>query len=468
MLNGTRVLGGILSAALAASVWIVVPLDAQHRDSSKQQKNGPTGSGSTGSVPADPAVDPGVRDGAPASGAPLDGLTPGELAFFDDGKDAFEEIALVQNAPEGFDQGLGPGFNSDSCASCHAFPAAGGSGARINPQFALATAMGATNRVPPFIRPDGPTLEVRFKNHPDGSPDGGVHNLYAITGRTDAVGCTLAQEDFSNPANLAFRIPTPAFGGGLMEAIPDSTLRANLQDAAGLKASLGISGHLNFNGNDGTITRFGWKAQNKSLAIFAAEAYNVEMGVTNHLFPQERNETPGCNFNASPEDSIDFEDGSMDDVPLFSAFMRFLAPPARGPVDDSVQRGQGLFTQIGCALCHTPALQTGSHSVAALSGKTAAMYSDLAVHHMGPALADDVSQGAAAGDEFRTAPLWGLGQRIFLLHDGRTADLLDAIDAHSSPGNGRYGPSEANQVVDRFRGMARGDQQDLLSFLRSL
>jgi CxxC motif-containing protein (DUF1111 family) len=83
-------------------------------------------------------------------------------------------------------------------------------------------------------------------------------------------------------------------------------------------------------------------------------------------------------------------------------------------------------------------------------------------------LADDVSQGAAAGDEFRTAPLWGLGQRIFFLHDGRTTDLMQAIQAHRSSGNSRYGPSEANAVIDRFNRLSGQEKQDMLNFLRSL
>ena len=85
--------------------------------------------------------------------------------------------------------------------------------------------------------------------------------------------------------NLIFRIPTPVFGAGLIENIPDGAIIANMRANASLKQHLGISGHTNNSGNDGTITRFGWKAQNKSLEIFAGEAYNVEMGVTNELFP---------------------------------------------------------------------------------------------------------------------------------------------------------------------------------------
>jgi CxxC motif-containing protein (DUF1111 family) len=96
------------------------------------------------------------------------------------------------------------------------------------------------------------------------------------------------------------------------------------------------------------------------------------------------------------------------------------------------------------------------------------LFSDLALHNMGPRLADGVSQGAAAGDEFRTAPLWGVGQRIFFLHDGRTNDLEEAIEAHASNGNSQFGASEANRVIGNFNNLSERSKQDLLNFLRSL
>lgn len=412
--------------------------------------------------------DPGVRAGDAAAGKPLNGLTAGQLRFFEEGKDAFEEVSFVRNAPAGGDVGLGPGFNSDSCVSCHASPATGGTSPLVNPQIEAARKMRASNSIPNFIRPNGPVLEVRFKRRPDGSPDGGVHNLFVITGRTDAGNCNARQEDFSNTANLSFRTGTPTFGLGLVEAITDNQLRANLSNNAAFKAGLGISGRFNTNDNDGTITRFGWKAQNKSLAIFAGEAYNVEMGVSNQLFPQERNETAGCMFNPATEDGVDFETGDHDDVPLFAAFMRFLAPPGRGPITAPERDGFDTFSRIGCAACHTPSLTTGRNTVAALSEKPVPLFSDVALHAMGPGLADDIAQGAAQGDEFRTAPLWGLGQRNFFLHDGRTNNLLEAIRAHSSDGNQRYRGSEANEVIRQFNRLSATQQQNLLNFLRSL
>ena len=93
---------------------------------------------------------------------------------------------------------------------------------------------------------------------------------------------------------------------------------------------------------------------------------------------------------------------------------------------------------------------------------------------MGSGLADDITQGAATGDMFRTTPLLGVGQRIFFLHDGRTSDLLEAIRAHYSPAGGCkdgapcYGPSEANAVIQRFEALGKDDKQAILDFLRSL
>lgn len=339
----------------------------------------------------------------------------------------------------------------------------------------VARKAGATNALPFFVTANGPVMEARFKFHRDGTRDGGVQALFTIKGRSDAAGCNLAQPDFNaadTSGNLALRIPTPLFGLGLVEAIDDATIRANQKANLNAKRQLGIGGRPTLSGNDGTITRFGWKAQNPSLEMFSGEAYNVEQGVTNDLFMQERAQTEGCMFNPAPESSIDMGGAEsfdiISDVQLFAAFMRFLAPPTAVAGDASVARGRDLFGKIGCALCHTPSLQTGEIVGAALSGRQARLYSDLLLHHMGVGLADDIEQGLAKGDEFRTAPLWGLGQRLFFLHDGRTADLRRAIAAHASGGDKRYPPSEANLVIDRYNKLSQVQKQDLLNFLRSL
>ena len=440
-------------------------------------------------------IDPGVRGGPAGAGGPLKGLSADETAFFEDGQARFADIEAVT---KGSNNGLGPRFNSNQCLSCHSQPAPGGTSPSQNPLIAVATLHGAKNTVPWFITANGPVREARFKHSTDGTPDGEVHDLFVITGRTDAPGCNIAQFDFrpaGNPLtgqggnpNIIFRIPTPVFGAGLIEAIPDSAILANARSNASEKSALGISGHanahlsgnVNRSANDGTITRFGWKAQNKSLLMFASEAYNVEMGVTNQLFQQERDETPGCIFNATPEDTLNFtptrstsgnsNTAVLSDIEAFANFMRMLAPPAPAPATPSSEKGRATFAKIGCAHCHVPSLTTGPMIASgssttpsvALSNQRANLYSDLLVHHMGKGLADGITQGGAGPDEFRTAPLWGVGQRVFFLHDGRTTNLVEAIRDHRSHG------SEANRVIEHFNRLTTQEQQEVIDFLRSL
>ena len=442
------------------------------------------------------ARDPGVRAGSVGAGNPLSTLTPDQIQYFQDGLSRFMQVDSVSGTVPGEPgKGLGPGFNSNSCVSCHSQPAQGGSSPSAsefpnvgqNPQIAVASDASAMNRIPFFITPDGPVREARFpflltaNGLVSQTHDGGVHDVFTISGRTDAAGCSMSQPNFDRMEqlhNLVFRIPTPVFGAGLIENIPDATILANMNANAALKQRLGISGHPNTSGNDGTITRFGWKSQNKSLSVFAGEAYNVEIGVTNEAFPDERGSAPAaCLYNPTPEDSTNFNSAGAaipSDVVAFSDFMRFLAPPspsAEGipgnPSQQSIRDGRSVFSQVHCDLCHTPSLQTGpSYYTQALNQQNAALFSDLLVHNMGAGLADNVSQGGAGPDEFRTAPLWGAGQRIFFLHDGRATPtnggLLKAIQSHAGPG------SEANGVISLFDSVSDQQKQDLLNFLRSL
>jgi CxxC motif-containing protein (DUF1111 family) len=436
-------------------------------------------------------------------------LNSNEQGLFNQALLRFQEVQSVSGKIAGEDSGgLGPGFNGNACTMCHAEPALGGSGPGLaspqhsvpNPQVALATLDGAKNTVPSFITANGPVREARFIRNADGSPDGGVHDLYTIAGRSDAPGCTLAQPNFAQQLafnNVIFRIPTPLFGLGLVENTPDATLRMNLAATQAARSQLGIGGTFNTSGNDGTITRFGWKAQNKSLLIFAGEAYNVEQGVTSELFPNERSAIPGCVFNQGPEDATVMLNGNnsspnfgtlvgtasemLSDVGNFAVFMRLSAPPTPGPQNASTQNGSTLFNSVGCALCHSPSLTTADSIFTGMGSVTYHPFSDYALHHMGSGLADGINQGAAGPDQFRTAPLWGVGQRLFFLHDGRTSDLLQAIEAHSGCGAGDSGhdrfhdqgfrrncSSEAYQVINNFNHLSPSQQQNILDFLRSL
>src|SRR2546422_7432174 len=262
------------------------------------------------------ARDPGVRGGPDGAGGPINGLTARQFEVFTDGKADFEEVEVVAD-------GLGARMNLDSCAGCHAQPTTGGTSPFVNPQVAFASKDGGTDRVPFFITLNGPVREARFKFNPDGTRDGGVHNTATSTGRVGAAGCVLSQPDFDTQAannNLVFRVPTPVFGAGLIEQIPDSVILANQAAGGSTKKSLGIAGHPNLvvsgravtgrtnnNGNDGTIARFGWKAQNQTLLLFSGEAHNVEIGISNELFQQEREQDPNCQFATLPNDVTDTE-----------------------------------------------------------------------------------------------------------------------------------------------------------------
>src|SRR5689334_21500298 len=180
------------------------------------------------------AHDPGPRAGDPAAGNPIAGLTAKQAEYFRAGKVDFSEA-------EQPDEGLGPRMSLDSCAGCHLQPAVGGSSPPVNPQIAFAAA-GGHDGVPSFLTADGPVREVRYVSNPDGTPDGGVHALFTITGRPGATGCTMNQPDFETQAarhNVIFRIPTPTFGLGLIEQIPDSAILQNQGANAATKSALG-------------------------------------------------------------------------------------------------------------------------------------------------------------------------------------------------------------------------------------
>ena len=435
-------------------------------------------------------VDPGVRSCDSCAGGPLPSVSAnnpaGILSFFNDAREVFNTTLSVSGTIEP-GSGLGPRFNSRSCGLCHSQPAIGGTGAASNPQVIDANADGATNTVPSFITADGPTREARFPfffdqfGNPDtSSPNGGVEDLFTITGRGDADSCNIPQPSFAvaqQTGNIIFRIPTPVFGAGLIENIDESTLLAN---AANNSGAFGTSGTFNHNGNDGTISKFGWKAQNKSMLIFAGEAGNVELGISNEAFTQER-PLPGedqlgsglpanCRINPTPEDHTGFSTDastSTSRITKFAGFMRLTAAPTPSTTtpggSTSISNGGSLFSAIGCAACHTPTLRTSASSITpSLSNAEIHPFSDFEIHHMGTRLNDNVSQGGAGGDQFRSSPLWGVGQRIFFLHDGRTKNLITAIRQHASNG------SEANSVIANFNSLSASQQQDLLNFLRSL
>jgi CxxC motif-containing protein (DUF1111 family) len=170
--------------------------------------------------------------------------------------------------------------------------------------------------------------------------------------------------------------------------------------------------------------------------LVSGEAYNVEIGITKELF-LDRTKRDACVPEGTDANDTTSTDASgldtLSDIEKFAAFMRFLTPPVasteRPGGASSISNGKQLFRRVGCAVCHTPMLRTGHAAVVVLDNKKVNLYSDLAIHNMGEGLADGISQELAKGTDFRTAPLWGLGRRMFL-HDALTSDEVQAIREH--------------------------------------
>jgi len=266
-------------------------------------------------------------------------------------------------------------------------------------------------------------------------------------------------EEVPGAANVtAGRITTQLFGLGLVDAVTDSALRqlASLQ-ATLYPATAGTpSTTVEINTGLVRVGRFGWKAQNPTLFQFSGDAYVNEMGITNPEFPDETCPQGDCGalvHNPVPDLN---DDGTG--VQRFADFMTLLAPPPRGPVSLEAQVGDGIFTTIGCANCHTRVLVTGNSPVAALSHKEFQPFSDFLLHDMG-SLGDGIVQGSATARQMRTAPLWGVRTRLRLLHDGRATSLDAAILAHDG---------QARPARDRFTELDAVARQALIAFLKSL
>ncbi|HEV2425173.1 MAG TPA: di-heme oxidoredictase family protein [Terriglobia bacterium] len=440
----------------------------------------------------------------------------------------FETSAVVTCNTDGSNVtgcGLGPRFNGNSCSSCHAQPVAGGSspsglpsgpglcnGASCtNPLFQVYQGDGTdafSNTMPSFETLYGPVLIPRFPYQSDlKTPDGTVHQLFTIAG-TSYSGCTIAQPNFTQAQqqnNLVFRQPLPLFGDGYIDFIQNKDILNNLNANLSLKASLGIGGVPSMSGSDGSVQRMGWKAQWRAVLPATLAEEKVEEGISNELLPTEIDQTPGCVINAVPEDPTNYsylygDPGStgktgmhpwffLADAERDAIFERFLERPETatqllgaagcpGGVQKSCTNGQTDFNNVGCVLCHTTSFTTPPASIPSQGHIVLNLFSDLVLHHMGSCLADNITEGAAAGDMWRTAPLWDVGQRIAFMHDGRTTNILTAIEEHADgwqkghgggcTGVGTYQNSEADAVIKNFNNLTVSQQQDLINFLRSL
>jgi CxxC motif-containing protein (DUF1111 family) len=350
---------------------------------------------------------------------PLKKLTNEEVARFDAGFAEFRDFKSIGD-------GLGPVFNGQACALCHDHPTSGG----VSQRFVMRFGRYESGTFDPMTSAGGSLLQSK------GIDDG----MCAVEGEMVPAEATVSTR----------RITTPLFGGGLVEAIPDATILAYADP--GDTDGDGISGRPNMSG--GAIGRFGWKAQVATVHEFSADALLGEIGITNPDFPNESNPQGGpvvCDDVPDPE-----ADGTA--VAALDDFMVMLAPLKPTRVKGA-GAGRGLFRKIGCAACHVGKMKTGDNPVRALHRQSVRLFSDLLLHDMGPALADGIEQGEATASEFRTAPLWGVGRRSLLLHDGRAATLLDAVMAHGG---------EAQTARDAFMALDADDRASLIAFLSSL
>jgi len=368
-------------------------------------------------------------------GDPLPGLLPAEFERFRVGLEDFLEVETAE-------EGLGPAFNAASCAVCHNVPAIGG--------FSLVTETRAA-----FRDENG---NIRVTRAADGTPLDTLFHIFS----TPPHGC---QPTIPDEANIiAHRIPIATFGAGLVEAISDDTLIA-LEDPDDRNGD-GISGRaahvINLGTGERRIGRFGWKAQHATLRTFAADAYRNEMGITNEIFPDELATGVSaelmrrCDPISDPEDRIDPRT-RLSALDNFEAFMKFLAPPPRGPIDEAVRAGEQVFVAVGCAACHVPSLETARSSHPLFDRKNVPLFSDLLLHDVGTG--DGIPQASALPNEIRTPSLWGLRTRRPFLHDGSASTPDEAIGRH-------HGEAEAVRL--RFDQLAAAQRASLMRFLGSL
>jgi mono/diheme cytochrome c family protein len=325
-------------------------------------------------------------------------------------------------------QGLGPLYNRPSCVLCHGNPTTGGMGW---------DGLGVVHRVGRF---EGGLFDPLVGA---GGPVARDHSIAEL-----GIACDLLAGPPARANLISIRNAPPLYGLGLIDAIPDAVIRA------GATASGAGRGRLNIVrdalGNE-RVGRFGWKADTATLEQFVGEAFRNELGVTNPIAPADLvSPGSGCGGQTSATQASATLDDDGSVVRAVTAYIGSMPPPP-SKVGPRHRAGQLLFSTIGCAACHTPTLPT--------NGIDVPLYSDLLLHDLGPAMDDRVVQGEATGKDWRTTPLWGLGMRSRLLHDGRATNVPDAILAHDG---------EAAAASKAFRQLTWHEQASLLSFLLAL
>lgn len=361
---------------------------------------------------------------------------------------------------------LGPLFNNNSCLGCHAVNGRGSSQIGMGPTSQALVRVSLTDGEPEV--PGGPVpvpgYGTQLQDHATvGVPEVRITLQWIETAfplgdgelvgvrepRLDVVGFT--GDAMPQGTHYSYRIAPPMIGLGLLEAISEDTLRelADPEDADGD----GISGRINEVWDPveqrTRVGRFGWKANNPSLLVQCAGAFNGDIGMTSRIFPE-------------PDGMQDLANQQLDDIAFFAST---IGVPAAAPRDDKAMRGRSLFSSFGCASCHTPTLETGDHPIAAVAHQRIHPFTDMLLHDMGDRLTDARTDFLAQGVEWRTPPLWGIGltKMIFpmatYMHDGRARTLDEAILWHGG---------EAMNAREAFRMASAADRAALIAFLETL
>jgi CxxC motif-containing protein (DUF1111 family) len=385
----------------------------------------------------------------PKLGDPINGLTPAQFASFKRGEKVFSK----RFSPE---EGLGPFYNATSCASCHSTPVPGG-GSGLYRNFYLAvyqfgpTTASQSSSIPPFLSQVVPAYGSGAEH--------ATTTEFTLEGGRPPLPATVFG---SFPVLSAQRNSIPVFGVGLFENISDSTILSNA-DPSDTNGD-GISGVANTSLTGTAIGRLGLKAQANNIELFTRGPLQNQMGVTTDPFDglsgiASMACSPLLQVAADPNDPTTDADSVPDpemnsqDLGDLIAFGKFLAPPPPPKFDRAGLAGRALFRQVRCNDCHIPSLPSSRGPVNA--------YTDLLLHDMGPALADNIQLGEAPESlaEFRTQPLWGVSGFGPFLHDGRAATIESAILQHGG---------EAQTSLDLYVALSSSDQDDLLAFLEQL
>ena len=416
-----------------------------------------------------------------AFGQPLPRLTPDQETRFFVGNSFFNRNWVAAPSSTTARDGLGPLFNARSCSACHLHdgrgrppaPAAGMVSMLVRISIPGRDTQGGVVPEPtygdqfnplavPGVAPEG-RVEVTYKEIAGTYGDGESYSLRKPTYTFSDLGYGPMHPEVL----LSPRVAPAMIGLGLLEAVPEEIVAA-LADPADTNGD-GVSGRPNRVWDKARrqtiLGRFGWKANQPTVAQQVAGAFLGDIGITSPLFPEEN-----CPPNAlacrqsrnggSPE----LSEKLFGHVVFYS---RTLAVPARRNMQNpEVQRGRQLFDEARCGACHAPTLRTGEvPGLPDLSRQVIHPYTDLLLHDMGAALADGRPDFEATGSEWRTPPLWGIGlvetvnRHTYFLHDGRARNLAEAILWHGG---------EAEASKEHFRRLPRADREALLQFLRSL